>query len=174
MVLATLSVAIVTLAFARCGRPRVSTRDAARTADRISWATLVGCWALYDSAGRRANETLYWAPFVARLDSAAPLGVRALRPRHHPAYKLDSLGRRDTTRLTSAGRLLSTWSTDSLADTVRIAFNSGYSGTILILGIPKTAKRLDTLRGRALEFWDAGPAVTPAGGAHAVRVACKE
>ena len=173
MLLATVTLALATLSFARCGRPRVPATDASRTAQQTSWAALVGCWALYDSAGHRANETLYWAPFVAHLDSSAPVGARALRPGDRPAYKLDSLGRRDTTRLTSAGRLLSTWSTDSGVDTVRIAFNSGYSGTIFFLGVPKTVKS-DTLRGRALEFWDFGPPfTTPGGRASAVRVPCR-
>ena len=134
---------------------------------------LIGCWAFYDNRGDRADRSLYWAPAFARLDTsvvrldrgAAPAVLRA-------AYKLDSL-RRAAEVVGRMERLgLSFWTADSLADTVRVSFSSGFSGTEFVLAVPR-GHRADTIRGRAVEFWDFGPPfITPAGAAYAVRVPC--
>jgi hypothetical protein len=67
----------------------------------------------------------------------------------------------------------SVWWTDSLVDTVQMVFSNGFSGTRLKLGVAESRRALDTLRGRAIEFWDEGPTVTLAGSASAVRVSCE-
>ena len=124
-------------------------------------AELLGCYALYDHRGRPAAESLYWAPVATRLDTIPP----------HGAWKLDATGQRMGPEV-MAREPWPTWTIDSLADTVRIEFHSGFSGTLFVLGFRRGN---DTLHGHALSERDIGPPwVTDAGAATAVRVRCRE
>lgn len=133
---------------------------------------LVGCYALFDRRGRPASDSLYFAPSHVRLDSAAlgkaergnPTGPRwaltkldaNLRPLHGEHGVPPSLY----------------WSAESNPVRVRMMFHTGFSGSELIFDAPRTR---DTLRGRALEYWDFGPPfTTKAGRVTAVRVPCSD
>ena len=167
--LAALTLATVTLSVVRCSRPPAAGSEPRRVAAQVSWKDLLGCWALYDSAGRRAEASLYWAPPFVQLDSSLPRNPRHRGPGRQ-AHKLDSLHRRIETSRSLEGSI---WWTDSLVDTVQMVFSNGFSGTRFKLGVPKRRRVPDTLRGRAIEFWDEGPTMTLAGSASAVRVSCE-
>ena len=169
--LAVFTLTTLTLAALGCARPRPTTSQPGTVATSASWTELVGCWALYGSAGRSAQTSLYWSPSFTQLDSSPPADIRLRQVRGlRQAHKLDSLRRRIETSRRLGG---SFWSTDSLVDTVQIWFSNGFSGTRLKLGVPKGRHAPDTLRGRAIEFWDEGPTMTLAGSASAVRVSCE-
>jgi hypothetical protein len=126
---------------------------------------LAGCYALFNRAGRPAAESLYWAPSYARLDSGGAGTATALDSAGHERGPRD---RRDSLTI---GRGTRSWHVDSLADTVRLLFHSGFSGTEFLLGFRRGS---DTLRGRAVEHWDFGPPFeTNAGQATAVRIPCR-
>jgi hypothetical protein len=129
--------------------------DSLRTPSRSAVFGVVGCYAFFDSAGRAASEKLYWAPATARLDSngrAVKLTPKfdAGAPRGGPgSYR---------------------WSITAAGDTLRVLFHNGFSGTEFAFA---WVGRVDTLRGRAQEHWDAGPPfVTVAGSATGVRIPC--
>ena len=169
--LVALTLAAVTSSGIRCGRAPAAGVELTGAPAQLSWQDLLGCWALYDSAGRRAEASLYWAPPVVQLDSSLPEDPRyRTRQGERQAHKLDSLHRRIETSRRFGG---SVWWTDSLVDTVQMVFSNGFSGTRLKLGVPESRRALDTLHGRAIEFWDEGPTMTLAGSASAVRVSCE-
>jgi hypothetical protein len=64
------------------------------------------------------------------------------------------------------------WGADSLSDTIRIQFHSGFSGSTFVLALPSRGTIGDTIRGRAFELWDFGPGHTLRGKAFAARVRC--
>lgn len=140
-------------------------------------AGVVGCWALFDADGRRAEDRLYWSPSIARLDSAPNTaskhdGTGTVRVVH----RLDSLRRpmgveRPGSRQ-ELENVFSYWSVDSLDDRLRMRFSSGFSGTQFVFALPDSPSTGDTLTGRATEHWDVPPYRSGAGRAYAVRVAC--
>lgn len=139
---------------------------------------VVGCWALFDAAGRPAERSLYWSPPIVRLDSvpndAGPgmtFGtVRRLERLDAHRRPIDA----DTAR---AGRLprdrFSYWFAELLAPRLRVRFSSGLSGTTFIFALPLWGAVGDTLRGRAVGHWDFRLLPTRHGRAHAVRVTCE-
>jgi hypothetical protein len=133
----------------------------------------VGCWALFGSKGERAQGSLYWAPATTRLDSAPerPSDYEALRRFRH-LERFDVAGRSMDTTGAGRRRTRSGWSADSLTDSIRLRFHTGFSGTEFVLALPDHAQHPDTLFGRAFETWDMGPSLTDRGAAHAVRQAC--
>jgi hypothetical protein len=65
------------------------------------------------------------------------------------------------------------WSLDSLTDSLRVGFGSGFSGTEFVFQFHTNVSVGDTLHGRATEYWDFGPPfTTPRGKATAIRVVC--
>ena len=118
-------------------------------------ATILGCYALLDHRGRSAAESLYWSPAMARLYTGGSAGKWT--------FEADT-----GVPATSPGNY--NWAIDSVGDTLRLLFHSGFSGTEFILGVAGVG---DTLRGRAVEHWDFGPPYETDGGrASAVRIAC--
>ena len=131
----------------------------------------IGCWALYDAAGRRAAGSLYWAPAITRLASQKDSSNWSQAfPRTRDASRYDSTGRDLNPRDDPRRRGWAYWSADSLTDSIRVGFSSGFSGTWFILALPKS-QNSDTIYGRAFEQWDYKP-VTPRGAASAIRVPC--
>jgi hypothetical protein len=66
-----------------------------------------------------------------------------------------------------------TWTTDSLTDTVRLAFHTMFSGTSVRLALPQRTQAHDTLRGIAVSVFDFGSGEDePARRVTAVRVPC--
>lgn len=138
-------------------------------------SSVLGCWALYDSAWASAPKNLYWTSPMVRL--AGELHQQPYTGRitgvDRVAVKLDSLGEPIFVADAMQRRHQEiTWSADSLADSIRVRFSSGFSGTIFVFGLPKGNIRADTLRGRANQSFDAGPVFTDEGRAYAVRVQC--
>jgi hypothetical protein len=135
-------------------------------------SSVLGCWRLYDSAGASAGRSLYWTSSLARLDSDAQ-GPPNFGGIDRVAVKLDSVGEPILARGMDRQIQHIGWSADSLADSIRVAFSSGFSGTIFVFGFPKGTAHADTLRGRAIKFGDVGPPFNSDGGrAHAIRVQC--
>ena len=148
-----LAVALGLSTACRAATPGASTSDP-RNADGLK-REVAGCYALFGRGGRPASGTLYWAPATARLD---PDG-RAIR-------LTPSL---DAGRPSGPGAYR--WSTDSTTDSLRVLFHNGFSGTEFMFAWTGAGAD-DTIRGRAREFWDAGPRRTEAGAASAIRIAC--
>jgi hypothetical protein len=121
------------------------------------FSSVVGCYALFDRAGRPAAGHLAWAPSLTRLDTAP--GQRA--------WKLDTAMRAEPPA--AAETETRYWAVDSLADTIRITFHNGFTGTKFVLGFRTGG---DTLRGRAIEYGDAGPTDRDVGTASAIRIPC--
>jgi hypothetical protein len=124
---------------------------------------VVGCFALYFERGR-VDGSLYNATPSVRLDTMARDSTRGVR---------------SLTGLTVTGHPVSprrayartSWMADSLTDSVRLSFVDGFSGAVFVLNAE--AGRTDTLRGRVLESWDAGPPFeTARGAAYAIREPC--
>lgn len=140
-------------------------------------AGVVGCWALFDDDGRRAEARFYWSPSIVRLDSAPnPVSARDGPGTVRRVHRLDSLrqpmddervqGRREL------AEMFSYWTADSLADQIRVRFSSGHSGSRFVFALPDSSSTGDTLTGRATEHWDIPPYRNDAGRAYAVRIAC--
>jgi hypothetical protein len=130
----------------------------------------LGCWALYDGDGHAAEGKIDWAPtYVALLreDATSPVTGRRRAVRYDASWTPLPLGReRGIPGAT-------TWSADSLSDTIRIGFNSALGGSVFVLGMADAAQTATTLYGRAFEFSDAGPPwSTPRGTVNATRVPC--
>ncbi|HSQ03518.1 MAG TPA: hypothetical protein VLN59_05765, partial [Burkholderiales bacterium] len=89
----------------------------------------LGCWVLYDSAGRRAQGSLYWAPAIAQLKSTRDSSRWKFSPMSRDALRIDSLGRDLSAIDDPRKRGWGFWSADSLSDSIRIGFSSGFSGT---------------------------------------------
>ena len=118
---------------------------------------VVGCYALFDSAGRSAAGRFYWAPATTRLEP----GGRAVKL----TPERDS---GNAVRTPGAYR----WTVTPGGDSLRLVFHSGFSGTDFLLHLSQPG---DTLRGRALGNWDLGPRYgTDEGAAMAVRIACPQ
>ena len=128
---------------------------------------LAGCYALFDHAGRPASDSLYFAPAYARLETVRRSRARTGMPRSWGVTRLDTARRAMTGNDDQRGFLF--WAPDSLSDSVRVMFHTGFSGTEMILGPP--AARSDTLRGRAIGHWDFRDD-TDEGRVTAVRVPC--
>ncbi len=130
---------------------------------------LVGCWTLLDSTRKSAEGSLYWAPAIAmlnaRLDSS-----RWARPKWYAATRLDERGVDLNIREDPRGRGLNAWSADSLGDSIRVQYSSGFSGTSFSFAVP-FGTTPDTLHGVAVEHWDYKPS-TPRGAATAIRRRC--
>ena len=149
-------VALLAVAGAACGSGAMREPQSV-VARQATPPGLAGCYALFDRAGHPAAQTLYWAPSFTRLDTAG-----------HLAWKLDATGARQAPGDTVMESRV--WVVDSLADTVRITFHSGFSGTTFVLGFERGR---DTLNGRAISHGDVGPVFEhDAGRAYATRVAC--
>ena len=116
---------------------------------------IVGCYAFFDRSGRPAYRNLDWAPATARLNEGGT--ATKLTP------VVDSGNAEDTPGAYA-------WSTDWLADTVRVTFHNGRTGTQFILGFRSGS---DTLQGRAIQHWEAGPPFRTDGGrASAIPIPC--
>ena len=109
-----------------------------------------------------------------RLDSARddPLSY----PNAHTAVR--RIEYRDATNrvvgVTPQIGLASSWSADSLTDSIRIGFSNGYTGSVFVFALP-IAARSDTVFGRAYQFQDAGPPYYAAlGAAFGVRYPCAQ
>ena len=133
---------------------------------------LIGCYALFDARGRPVDSSYYNSSPAVRFDSlVAGITDRDTIPGvywwlhrlNDQGVPLDSPGAGP-----HAGPV---WWADSLSDTIRLSFSTGFSGAEFILSAPRRA--LDTLGGRAVERWDFGPPfVDDRGGAFAERIAC--
>lgn len=130
----------------------------------------VGCWVLRDRYGRAAEGHIYWAPtYVALLrdDAAAPASPDRRAVRYGANWIPLPL------ELEPGIRGAITWRADSLTDTIRIAFNNAFSGSVFVLALSEQGPPAKTLYGRAFEFYDAGPPWEKAmGSASATRVPC--
>ncbi len=127
-------------------------------------AEAVGCYSLFTARGRRIDSTFYNASPVVRLDSAnSHLENNDQWGRR--MHALDTLGNPNRTTRGSLTR----WFADSLTDTVRLSFSTGFSGAAFAFAVP--AESADTLRGRIVEYWDFTDP-TDRGRAYAVRTAC--
>lgn len=130
----------------------------------------LGCWALRERFGLSAEGSIDWAPtYVALLsgDAAGPAfaGRRAVR--------YDSNWRPLPLELERGIPGLNSWRADSLTDTIRIAFNNAFSGSVFVLAMPEHDRPSQILYGRAYEFYDAGPPFSKSmGAASAKRVSC--
>lgn len=129
---------------------------------------LLGCYALYDSAGRPAAERLFMAPNGTRLDT-----LRTRNGRIGVAWRLgahdETGGGSDEGR---GGGDPGGWRADPQADTLRLVFNPGMGGTEFVLAFDGQA---DTLRGHALRHGDSGPPfIVNEGAVTAVRRPCRE
>lgn len=131
----------------------------------------VGCWVLLDSTLQSAASTLYWAPAITYLSPRPDSSRWANQGRpFRAASRLDESGR-DLNALDDPRRRgLNAWSADSLSDSIRVIFTSGFSGTWFTFSIP-SGTTADTLRGFAVERWDYKPD-TQRGAAFAVRRRC--
>ena len=166
--------AILVVSDSAVARPerRVTLRNALRS-------DLVGCYKVMTAKGQLLDHhEFYNASPMAYLDSTA---------RWHKGRNGPDLGTpyRVLLQLDSTGRSLGferpisrgvyrydgpSWFVDSFTDTVYMSFSTGFSGAVLILGIPKIGE--DTLRGRIDETWDFKPFIEPHGRGMAVRVRC--
>jgi hypothetical protein len=145
----------------------VLTRNALR-------ADALGCFVLLDSRRQSVAGLLRRAPARVRLDSARD------RPSTFPnaTTTLWRIEYRDSTNrvvgVTPATGLASSWSADSLTDSIRIRFSDGFTGSGFVFALP-SATRSDALFGRAYTFVDAGPPYrTDRGPAFAVRYSCAQ
>ena len=131
---------------------------------------LAGCYALFDRGGRPASDSLYFAPSHVRLltTEREPTPFSDSTVREWALTKLD--GRRRPVREDGrAGWLY--WGMRSAGDTVVMSFHTRYSGSRLFFEVPPGP--VDTLRGRAEEYFDIGASVSDAGAVTAVRVSCR-
>lgn len=140
-------------------------------------AGVVGCWALFDDDGRRAEGRFYWSPSIVRLDSATnPVSARDGPGTVRRVHRLDSLRQPMDAKSVQGRRelaeMFSYWTADSLADRIRVRFSSGHSGSRFVFALPESPSTRDTLTGRATELWDIPPYRNSRGRAYAVRVAC--
>lgn len=142
--------------------------DAGRTAETgrqlLRYAT--ACYALFDSGGQPASDSLFGAPGAVRLDTV-PVDAFG-EPGVYRAVSLDTTGHEMTSRPSQvfAGGV---WSLHGSPDTLRLRFHDGFSGTVFNL-VP-VDKAGDTLTGHAIESFDAGP-TTRHDGVRAVRAPC--
>jgi len=130
----------------------------------------VGCWALHDATGASADRALYLVPPIVQL--AATTESRSLqefRQGLHAARRLDA-AQRPLPSGSTEDRV--SWRADSLTDIVRIAFATALSGTEVLLAIPRTERRRDTISGVAWSEFDVG-AVGETSAVTAVRVPCR-
>jgi hypothetical protein len=154
---------ILGLAHPTFGQPRVTlSRNAVRR-------DLIGCYALYFERGR-VDGSLFNASSSVRLDSMPwEYMKRDVRSPWRSMIGFSLAGR--LAPLRAGGLFPSSWTADSLTDSVRLSFVDGFSGAVFVLNAP--AGRTDSLYGRVFESWDAGPPFfTPRGRASAVREAC--
>ena len=143
---------LVALAFAVFPNP-AATQQTSPTPARsrsVLLQDLPTCYALYHFTGQPASESLYWAPTATRVRADGVLERLDHKERHQ--------------------RGQSQWMRDSLSDSVRLSFSSGFGGTIFTLG---AGQDVWMLRGRAAQFRDFGPdAGTVGSPAFAVRIDC--
>lgn len=141
-------------------------------------AAAVGCWKLYDNQGHSAQGSLYWSPAITQLDSTLAQSRPASPILARNASRLDTLGHDISLIDDSRNRGTHAWSSDSLSDSVRIGFSSGFSGTVFVLKLEPTLAKPDTLFGRAFEHWDSmGPpnfGITERREATAIRTPCAQ
>ena len=134
---------------------------------------VAGCWDLFDHSGRPAGDSLYWAPSTTRLDTMpSPWVFNGLSGVVWPAVRFDSFAKAgalpDSLDMTSAF-----WSADSLSDSIRLKYSSGFSGTTFVFALPPRGMSSDTLRGYAVEHSDmVVPGVPPKESVYAVRTPC--
>jgi len=142
-------------------------------------AGVVGCWALHDDGGARAEAAYFQSPSIMRLEaephaSASFHGSGTVRR----VERFDSLGAPmdvDTARpAVSRSRRFTYWAADSTADRLRVRFSSGLSGTQFVFDLPRGGIPADTIRGRAISHWDFRRLNTDEGSMYAVRVSCPE
>lgn len=134
-------------------------------------AELVGCYVLVEDRGRAASRLHPRAPNFVRLDST-------LRTYEWPAEAPDSLRAaalisRELTTYRFRGDPpqpldLSSWSADSLSDTVSVGLSDGFWGIVLLL----VGSDADTLTGTAWSFTDTELHLTSLGPIVARRVSC--
>jgi len=134
---------------------------------------VVGCLALFDERGHAVDSAFFNASPRVELDNVAVGGTASdgAPGAVWRLHRLDGAGRSMDAR-TSGAELESTWWADSLTDSVRLMFTTGFSGALFVLSVP--AGSSDTLRGWVTEQGDAGPPFEfSRGRALAVRVPCR-
>ncbi len=164
--LALLIAVLLSVACAHAPDVRAYPPPVARQALR---ADILGCFALFDARGHAVKGNFYGAADTVRLDSAH---ARGLSSRIDPqrVMLIDPRAVAGTSARPSSTEVGPAWSADSLTDTIRLSFSNGYSGAEFYLNAPRGAG--DTLFGRAMEHWGAGPRDVDRGRALAVRVGC--
>jgi hypothetical protein len=134
---------------------------------------LIGCLALFSEDGRAIDSTYYNSSPRVQLDSII-VGITARDSVPGVVWllhRLDSAGRRLDDR-SSGWQVGPVWWADSLTDTVRLSFTTGFSGASFVLSAPVGGP--DSLHGRAEDHWDFGPPFTNSrGGAFARHVPCR-
>lgn len=112
----------------------------------------LACYALFDSAGRTLVGQLTGAPRMVRLDSTvvhrwggASSGVwRLVQP----------LGQEEEYQAQAIQNgMLPVWAADSLTDTVRFSFSTGYTGSSFAFNLP-AIRGFGALEGRGHSFTD--------------------
>lgn len=139
----------------------------------------LGCFVLLEDQRQSAWGRLRGASAIVRLDSV-PLEIsshtsdagsmlRRVEWRDSANHVIGATPRSPSTSLSP----LALWSADSLADSIRIRFTDGFTGSVFVFALP-SGSHSDTLFGRAYTFVDAGPPYqTDRGRAFAVRRSCE-
>ena len=131
-----------------------------------STTALPGCWVFALAGDSTAGRSPTLTPPLARLTGeAARVGSGAV------VRRLDARGR----WLDSMERVvLSTWESTPDGDSIRVTFSRGFANSVYVLGWRRRdeRERVDTLQGRAVEWFDYGPLLVPRGTARAIRSPC--
>lgn len=153
--------AVLLIALGACAPGRPGELEAAA----VLPGDLTGCHQLHQTSGT------YFASRLVRLNpDTVPRSIRwFVRDSTSPAWTITRLDAEGRPMRGRSGAVLF-WQRDSDSDSIRIMMHTGLSGTELMLGPPVST---DTLRGRAIEFWDVGPPFSsPARPVSFVRVSC--
>lgn len=129
-------------------------------------ATLLGCWTFELAGDSTAGRSTTLTPPLAELTEVVPrLGSGSV------VRRLDARGR----WLDSSARMvLPTWEVLPDGDSIRVTFSLGFANSVYVLGWQRKSAsgRVDTLEGRATEWFDYGPQLVPRGAARAIRRMC--
>jgi hypothetical protein len=134
-------------------RPRATGMILARDAPR--------CYAI------RASASLYYAPPRIRLETT-PVADIVRHMARDSAWELTRLDAQGGAIVEERRQPILYWAA-APPDSIRIIISTGFSGSELIVG---AAGGADTLRGRAVEFWDVGPSENNAGPVTLAGVPC--
>jgi len=134
---------------------------------------VLGCFELLEANGRALDSSrAFSAARLIRLQPDTvpdyPSGVMAFHPRRAVSLLSPRFNPEWNEKAEAWGWTV--WIADSLSDSVRIAFSTGFSGTVVVLNYPRSAH--DALSGRIEERWDTGPSPTSNRRVRAVRREC--